>query len=532
MKKIMMISAQAFVGLCALTAAAQNDVASISRIADMQWKVEWNSAASINPLNAILDDVNPVYRVILAGNGGEETYLYYQKEIIFPTYGNYFTVNLEKLDLPEGEYDLTVPAGYVALVPGIVPNSTQYLTLTVGGMEEISHKPYYSPVEGSVFNIYWENVTSLAPGDTSGAYIENLSTGEKYDMHYLKGTEYSKANLRIEGDCLRVTLTANYPDLPDGIYRLYLPAGYVKFNGSEIGNDAIDGYEFSYTAPWTEGPVEINGPSEDGLITLEWENASAVEYNEDYAGDGWGTIGVCIYDGADVKAEVPYPSNISFSGNVMTIDINDIWLATGQCQLVVPDGCIYVTVNGVTNLSNGMAYRFMYVNPDEPDVPDEPEYPVYTVNAGWSVRNGDTVSGEEGPLTVNWGGVRISPVENPGDEVSVYGGYAGYRELKYGEDVVISEDGTKLMIYVSDLPSDTYRVNVPEGYVYIEADGKTYINMATSLDNLTVNNESGVGVITEDNETLPVVLLNGIRVKDASGGKGIYVIGGKKVLRR
>lgn len=526
----------------AATCAAQQNInrAVINQIEEMRWTVTWESCTSINPLNAAVDQNNSACRVYVTDEAGTINYVYFRQQVIFPDYGNYFTVNLEGMNLAEGDYQLVIPEGYVSLYPGGAPNSRQSLEFTIGGAPEISHEMSISPFQGNSFEISWENVTALSPANTTGAYIRDVATGTRYDMVFMDGDDfYSRANIRIVNNTLKVIVTNNYPDLPDGTYEFYLPANFVTFNGGSSGNEAVEGYEFNYVAPWSEGPVTVNGPFEDGTMTLEWVRASAVSYNTDYKGDGWGTVGICIYDGADQQVNVSYPENISFSGNVMTLSLADLGMKGGQCQLVVPEDCLFITVNGETGLTSGIVYRFDYGSSDQPDVPDVPQYPQYDGEASWSIAEGDIVNTEDRPFSVSWQNNPIAFAAGSEDAVSVYGQNVGYMELSTGRDVAISSDKTRLLISLKNLPSDVYRINIPEAFLYITVGNERYVNVASSLENITVTDgTTGINDLSSEQSFSTVFDLRGVVVPVPAEGdlrslpKGIYIVNGEKIMVR
>lgn len=524
--------------ISAFQAKAEDEIAVITHIEALQWKLTWEDYRGVNPMNVILD--NPEYMAYLTDDEGNKTWLYYKKEVVFPEYGNYFTINLESLDLAEGEYELTIPAAYIQFVPGNAPNVEQFFDIIVGEEPESDFPVVISGLNDNTFDIYWENVTALSPGDTTGAFIVNVQTQEKYDMAFLQGENYSSANIRISSAFLKVNITNNYPDLPDGKYEFYLPAGYVTFNGTGRGNEAIEGYELNYVAPWSEGPVAVDGPDEDGLITMTWENASEARYNPDYKGDGFGTTGISVYDGKDIQVAIPYPTNITSEGNVVTIHLNGLGLASGQCQMVVPEDCIIITVEGEEGLTNGFVYRFDYVNPDEeedpePGVPIIPEYPG---EAEWSVEEGGKLSEENAIIEVSWQGHLLTPVENPEDQVSIFGETMGYKELAFGTEVNISEDNSALIIDLSGLAPDHYRINMPAGYVYFDADGGTFINGYSALENVVILSGAGVDGLSSEQGIFKVFSLKGEKIMETEKEedirtlpKGIYIINGRKVVK-
>lgn len=388
MKKSIFLTIAALGGLGIFHGNAQelDPDAVVTHIAPLQWSVTWEDYTSLNPLNAIVDEGNEEARIFLTGENDEKIFLYYRQEVIFPTYGNYFTINLEGIDLLDGEYILTIPAGYVALLPGTVPNEEQYHYIDVGGGADVEYKATFSGLAGNYFDITWENVTMLSPGNTEGAYMVNTETEEIFELSYLQDDNYNSANLRIVGNSLRVNITNNYPDLTDGTYEFYLPADYVYFNGSENGNAEIEGYEFSYEAPWKEGMVELTYSEEERTLSLTWLDATEVTYNEEYEGDGWGTTGISIYDSEGEQVNVSYPENISFMGNTMTIDLSGLNLAVGECQLSIPEGCLWITVKDITNLTEGIVLRFNYGDNEEDSngvesiAASNEAYKVYDVN--------------------------------------------------------------------------------------------------------------------------------------------------------
>lgn len=502
--------------------------AEIKQIEDLQWVVTWTDCTFANPGNASLDANVPEQRAYLTTEDNQKIELFYNKQITFPTSGNYFTLNLEGMNLAEGDYVFTIPSGYAILQPGSVLSSPQDFDITIGEEITVSHTVSISPLDVNYFNISWENVTSLTPNKTVGAYMVNQETDENYPLEFLSGDNYSTANIRIENGQLRVNITNNYPVLPSGTYKFYLPADYVWFNGSSVGNEAIDGYEFNYVTPWKEGLVETDGPDDNDLITFTWVNAISVVYNTNYKGDGFGTTGVFVYDTTDEKFDIPYPTNISFDKNVMTISLKDIGLTNGWCQLWVPEDYVVVTVDGEEGLTEGVVYRFEFTNGLENT--ETPTYQVYNEEATWSVAENDVIDTEK-PVEVSWNNMPLTLSENPLDNVNLYSEEIGYKELAYGKDVTVSNDGTKLLIDLSSLPAATYRLNVPEGCVLINVNGETYINMGSSVDNLVIENSGAVKTICNEKGELKIYNINGVEVPSSSKlQNGIYIINGKKVV--
>lgn len=501
--------------------------ATVTHIAPLLWQVTWEGYTYVNAGNASLDANNPSQRAYLLSKDKEETYLYYNKQIVFPDYRNYITVNLEGLNLADGTYELIIPQGYASLTPGGVLSEAQNLSLTIGEGVNVTYTVEYSEVNGNTFDISWTNVTSLKPGVTSGAYMVNVASNQKYDLNYLEGDNYSKANLMIQNDYLHLNFTANYPNLPDGSYKLYIPANYVLFNGGTTGNEAINGYEFKYVAPWNEGIIETNGPDEAGLITFKWVDATSVVYNPNYKGDGFGTVGIYIYDSADDRIEVPYPANVSFNSNIMTVNLTGLTIAAGKCSLFVPENMVMVTVDGVEGLSDGTYYAFDYE--DGYELPETPNYEIYNQEATWSLKEGDSAS-PENPIEVSWNNLPLTLVEGA-DNISAYSETAGYVELAYGNDVTLSTDKKKLLINVSSLKSGNYRINVPEGCVLLTVEGVTYFNMASSIDNIKIENTGAVNSLQSDNKAMEIYNIHGMKVSSASKlPTGIYIINGKKVI--
>lgn len=517
----------------------RSQYAVITQIEPLQWTVTWEDYDFINSLDSEFDGT---YAYLTDANGNKtilhaNLHGYENPQIFFPSeYGNYFTLNLEGLGLADGTYQLTIPAEYVSLVEyGVnkVPNPEQQLSLTVGDTPDVSYTVQISALYDNYFDITWENVTMLAEGNTTGAYMVNVATNERYEMYFLEDYMYSKANLRIYNDnALRVSVTNNYPDLPTGTYKFYLPANYVTFNGTSTGNAPIDGYEFTYTRPWSEGEVELNGPSDDNKLTVTWVDASEILYDTTYPGDGNKIKGITIYDGNDNQIDVSYSDNITISGNSMIIDLNGLDLVPGQCNLLIPEECLYVTVDGVTDLTYGISLPFTYGESQGNDTPD-----LYTGPATWNVRSGSTVKAGSF-VEVGWGDFELAIVEDA-EQASIHTFETGILYLEYGSEVYLSDDKTKIVLDLSNMPSGKFRINVAEACVQFTVNGVTYRNQATSMDNVIIDNSGSVtSVIADQDGHFRVVNLNGVVILDTDNAadvinlpKGFYIINGKKVIK-
>lgn len=510
--------------------------ATITQIQSLQWKVEWTAYNLISQTdtdydnnNAFLTDAQGKVTVLYPDLHGEHA----DPAIIFPSeWGNYFTVNLEKLNLPNGLYTLTIPAGYVELGTERTPSAAQYFEIEVGKEVEVSYTVQFSEVDGNTFDISWENVTTLAPGVTEGAYMRNVMTNEEYPLLYLKDEMYSKCNLRIfNSNLLRVNLTNNYPDLPSGLYELYIPAGYVKFNGTSVGNEAIEGHMFTFNSLWSEGEIEFTSLPDENKLILTWVDATEIAYNTDYKGDGQGIYGVTLFDSSDYHINLDYPDDITISGNQMIIDLTEIPLDEGECSILVPEDCLFVTVDGITDYTFGVSFRFTYGNNDKPDTPE-----LYNGIATWSHTTGSTVYSDQ-VVEVSWGDYELA---FNGDRVpfSVHSPATGVVDLLYGIDVTLSDDNTHIMISLTSLPEGVYRVNVPEACVYIDVDGTFYLNTSTSMDGISVSASAGVESVVSDNGRYKVVNASGITVLDTDNAAdldrlphGFYIINGKKSVK-
>lgn len=495
----------------------------ITQIEPLQWKVEWPGYLFISQTdtdyfdnNAFLTDKDNKVTVLYSNLHGDHA----DPEIIFPEdWGNYFTLNLQKLNLTDGVYTLTIPEGYVTLGSERVDSKAMNFDIEVGKTPDVNYTVQFSEVEGNYFDISWENVTLLTRGTTEGAYMRNVMTNEEYPLTYLHDDLYSQCQIRIyNGDRLRVNFTNNYPELPSGMYELYLPAGYVKFNGTEKSNEAIEGHFFSYSRPWSEGEIEFNALLDENKLTVTWKDASAISYNEDYEGDGQIIDGLTLFTG-DYIYNLDSQLDFSVNGNTLTVDLSGLTLEDGECILLIPEDSFFVTVNDVTNYTDGATFRFNYGNGDNPDVPQ-----FYLGEATWT-----TVSGNM--LEVSWDNNELSFVENP-EKCSVYNLETGLLNLEYGKEVWLSEDRTKLIISLEGLPELTYRVNVPEACVYILVPDAELLNQATSLDNFT----SGVDAVATEGRFV-VISLSGIVVLDTTNAadldnlpRGFYIINGKKHL--
>lgn len=512
------------------TPSVDPSVATITRIEALRWKVEWPGFPFISQTDTDYFDNN----AFITDSEGHTTVLYsnlhgehQDPAITFPSeWGNYFTVNLEKLNLAEGAYTLTIPEGYVSLGAERLPSAAQYFDIEVGSAPEPGYSVSFSEVAGNYFDISWENVTLLTPGVTEGAYMRNVMTEEEYPLVYLHDDLYAQCQLRIyNNDRLRVSFTNNYPDLPTGMYELYIPAGYVKFNGTDNANEAIEGHLFTYSRPWSEGEIEFNALLDEKKLVVRWVDATSIAYNVDFDGEGFGVYGVTIFDN-DYQYSLEYDVDFTVSGNELTVDITNLPLADGECTLLIPEESIFVTVDGITDYTEGASFQFDYGNGEQPDVPQ-----LYDGEAIWT-RYADDPSESLLIMAVSWNDLELSFVENP-EPCSVHNPETGVIDLEYGSQVTLSADRTKLLIDLSALPADEYRVNVPEGCLYIHADGVDYLNPGTSMDGVTSSVES---VIADSH--FVVVNVNGVVLLDTDNAadldnlpKGLYIINGKKVVK-
>lgn len=509
-------------------------MATITQIESLQWMVQWKDYAFISQRDT---DYEEIY-ALLTNAAGETIELYpnlhgaENPNVIFPESGNFFTVNLTGLGLADGTYQLTIPAQYVELGPKRIFNEAQYFDITVGSTPTAVNTPQFTTIVDNWFDISWENVTSLAKGNTTGAYIRNVNTNEEYQMLFLEGDSYSKANLRIYQDYkIRVNLTNNYPDLPNGLYELYIPAGYVKFNGTQRTNEAIEGYMFTYVQAWSDGPVEFNGLTDDNIISLTWPNASAIQYNADYTGDGYGIYGITIWDSYNNQLNLDYPEDFTISGNKLSIDLTDMPLNAGECSVLVPEGCMFVTVAGITDYA--MEVRFTFQYGQEIVTPDVPQY---NGEATWNFSDGATINPEQ-IVEVTWGNYELS-FNADAEPVSLYSPMQGLVELAYGSEVKLSADKTKILIDLSYLEDDFYTsLNVPEACVFLTIDGTKYFNTATSIYEITLDGNSGVTSVEADGR-YRVVNMQGITVLDTDSAadlnslpRGLYIVNGVKTVR-
>ena len=505
--------------------------AKITQIESLQWMVEWPEYSFIFQTDSDYDNNN----IILTDSNGSSITLvpnlhgYTDGQVIFPGIGNFFTINLGKLGLKDGTYKLTIPDGFVELGNQRIKSKAQYFDITVGGSAPVlSHNPQYTDLSDNYFYITWENVTSLTEGNTKGAYMINIMTDEKYDLEYLEDYMYSRANMMITYDyMLRVNITNNYPDLPAGYYALYVPANYVLFNGTQTGNEAIEGYTFTYVPAWSEGQIELNGPTSDNIITLTWVDASEIAWNTDYRGDGQSIFGVTLFDSKSRQINLDYPGEVSIKDNVMTIDLTGVPVSDGECTLLVPENCLLVTVGGVTDYNNDDAFHFTFGDGGN----DNPDVPQYNGAATWSVKSGDTVTGGT-LIEVGWDNYTLEFIPDA-EQFSIHNPATGVIDLDYGTEVTLSEDKTRILIDINGYPSYAYRVNVPEACVYLNIDGKKYFNTGTSMDNIIVS----VASIEAEEGHYRVVNLQGIVVMDTDNRsdlnnlpKGLYIVNGKKVV--
>ena len=505
--------------------------ARISHITPLRWMIQWPEYVFISQLdtdyfenNIILTDESGKSTILLANLHGREN-----TPVIFPESGNFFTINLENLNLANGTYKLTIPEGYVELGSERIKSPIQFFDIEIGSdVPELSHIPAFSEIKDNFFDISWENVTSLAEGTTSGAYLRDMMTDETYPLYFLEDFNYSQANIRIFHDyMLRVNITVNYPNLPAGYYSLYMPANYVLFNGTTSGNDEIDGYEFTYIPAWNEGEIVFDGPTTDDIITVTWVDATEVVYNTEYKGDGQGIRGITLFDGKNQQINLDYLTEVTLADNKMTINLADIPIEEGECTLLIPEGCLLVTVFGETDYNFETQYFFKY---GEGSGDDNPSIPQYTGQPTWSIQTGDTVTGGT-LIEVGWEDYTLEFI--PGaDLFSIHNPATGILDLEYGTQVTLSEDKTRILIDINSFPSYTYRVNVPEACVYLDIDGKQYFNTATSMDGVILS----VSAIESETGHYRVINLQGIVVMDTDNRSdlnnlpsGVYIVNGKKV---
>lgn len=516
----------------------KSDLASITHVADYQWQVMWEDYDFIVNPDSDYNDNN----VTLTGPTGNKITLYnnahdnQEATIFFPEeYGNYFVVNLGSLNLANGDYTLSIPAGYVNLIDlgeGTTPCPAQDLSLVLGEEVNEDFPVTISALEGNYFDISWKNVVSLKEANNTGAYMVNVETSERYDMKYLEDYNYSQANLRIyNGNVLRVNVTNNYPNLPDGTYKFYLPANYVTFNGTTTGNNAIEGHEFTYVAPWTPGEVEFNGPA-NGKITATWVDATAIAWNEDYAGDGDKIHGVTVFNNVDDTPTDVSKTNITISENVMTIDISSLNLSDGEYSILIPEDCLMVTVDGITDTNDSERYEFTIGDVENPDTPG-----IYNLAATWNVETNGTIY-RDMLVEVSWKDFELTLVAGA-EEASVRSDATGALFLEYGTEVYLSEDNMKLMMDLGKIPAGTYRINVPEACVEFKVDGVSYRNQGSSMDNVIISNLGGVAVVGADaSGRYRVVNFSGVTVLDTDDAsaiealpRGLYIINGQKVAK-
>lgn len=510
------------------------DMATITQIENLQWMVTWKEYVFISQTDTDYDNNNAYLtaadgtRIVLNANLHGAA----NPAIIFPDASNFFTVNLEKLNLANGIYTLTIPEGYVQLGPSRDPSPAQTFDIEIGKSVDVAYTIQFSELMGNTFDITWENVTALAPGNTTGAYMRNVKTNEVYQLEYLKDELYSKANLRIFNDyMLRVNIENNYPDLPSGMYEFYLPAGYVKFNGTNKTNDAYEGYLFTYQRPWKEGEVEFVNLSQENKLIVKWVEASEIAYDTEYAGDGNKIEGVTIFDVNSQQYNIK-ATEWTISENTLTVDISGLDLPAGECYLLVPEDMFLVTVDGETDYNTSQTFIFVYGDDDNPGLPE-----LFGGEPTWSVQTGDKV--EKGTLIeVSWSDYTLTFVEDP-EDCSVHNFETGLIDLQYGTQVTLSDDKTKILIDLSNLRDYTYRVNVPEACVYLDVNGTTYLNTGTSMDGVIVDNTGSVDSVIADNDGhFRVVNLSGVVVLDTDNAddlkslpRGFYIVNGQKIVK-
>lgn len=517
--------------------------AQIKQIEDLQWQVTWADYLYADVYYYVINNSLPEYYAYVTNyDTNERTNLLFDKNVTAPASSNCISVSLEGLNLPDGKYELVIPEGYVYLIPGgSMPwedNVTQYFDIQVGDKVEVDHSPIISQIMDNYFNITWENVTAVKPNVTKGATLTNLDTDEVFDLEYLHDDMWSKANIMpMNNNGLRVNLSNNNLKLSDGRYRFYLPADYVKFNGTTQGNEAIY-HDFLFNVPWSEGEVMFEGPFDDGTIKITYVDADRLELNPDYVSEDTfgGSYGIFLYDSTSTLFNIPYPQNVSIEGNVITVSLNGLGISNGECQMEVPYDylIVYIGDKSGPNVSINSVYRFNYTNPDIDPEPDKPEIGLYPEDAVWNVRSGDTVKSDS-LVEISWPGTTIEYAATEGASIGIHNPGAGYIYLNMDENVWISEDETKLVIDLSTCPSGVFRLTIDEAYVYINKSGTNYYNVSTWVDNLIIDNSnSGLTNVQTDGCDDAIYNLNGVKLNATDLNelpKGVYIIGGKKVIK-
>lgn len=577
MKKVLSFVSLFLLGLCGYTASAQGEILfydgeiEVEQIEDLQWKITFVGANSVSFRDQY--DYDQATGGPLEGRTAyvenydteERTYIYEDvydtsKQIYRPAWGNSIVVNLGNLKpaLPDGDYILNIPETYLRLTRtgwgGDRFNEEFETIITIGDKVSLEHEVSFTSTDGNNYSdITWTNVVHMEPGNTTGAYMINKETSQRYELQYLKDYEFSKANFRIiDNVYLRLNLTNNYPNLPDGTYLIYIPANYVLFNGGTTGNDAVEGYELKYSGPWMEGPVEVNGPDANGVFTVNWVSAESISFNPSFSGDPYSGInGVVIQDLNEVVNFPISTDAMSIDGTTLTISMEGIVLYNDESgnryRLYVPEEYLLIKNAKGEWGTDGVYYLFNYTGGgDDPN--QKEEYKVYNQDAVWSIAEDPTYEGiideTNNPITIWWPNVEIEyNTVTEHDPVNIHEAETyGNIELEYGKDFWVSEN--KIWIDFSDVPSEMWRINIPEGLVLVKVagDDTVYLNQASSMDDvfIAVDTESGDGVesiLNSKDGVFSVYNFNGVKVletKDASEvnalPKGFYIVNGKKIV--
>lgn len=567
MKKLLSIASAMLFSLWGFSASAQDyDMyPETSQIGDLQWKLTWNDFRSVyifdqyreKPTLTNYDDESNVTFLSYEYNSFSSTYK--QGQVIFPDYGNYLTLNLETLNktLPDGDYILTFPVNFFRFTIGTGGNNDLTneepieLYITIGNKADVEFPLNVTYYKGQNYmDLSWENVTSLTPGNNTGAYMVNSGTNQRYELEYLHDELYSKANLRIvNNNVLRLNYTNNYPDLPDGKYLIYIPENYVLFNGTSKGNAAINGLEVDYEGPWSEGRVEITGPDDNDIMIVKWLDASSIAFNNSWRADGYTDItGITIqdWDGDDGNFTVE-KNDLSISGTSLSIPLGKFKLVNGEYRLYIPEEYIDITTEKGTYGTDGIYHVFEYTNgEDDPNKKEEEQITLYSGQANWNIpkEDGNYIVNYGQFVEVSWPGTTIAEYPKADDVAGVYNEDRGYLSLDFGTDVTISEDKTTLLLNLGNLPTDLYySIFIPEAYVYVYKDGETYLNTSTGVYEMEIfvyneeKGDAGVEKVMENESHISVFNINGVKVLDTDNPsdlqtlpKGFYIINGKKVV--
>lgn len=279
-------------------------------------------------------------------------------------------------------------------------------------------------------------------------------------------------------------------------------------------------------------PSGVYGTMAPMSVSVTWNNQeiSLIDPETDDYGDEFVTTYVVLGE----EEELPVKAYILSSlGDPTDPDDLDIWNL--ELALYELDELFDFTGNSLTvKLPEGIVENTeSELNPEQEFLFEIlPAFTDYTVDPA----SGETLEADNLKVTISFGGNDIDYLQAE-VRAMVYEPEFKDISLAFGEEVSI-EGGNSLVLDLSSLESGYYELIIPEGYVTVDADGQVCLSPDIWLEFDVVNDvDSGVAMIRDLKATSAVYDLNGNRILNDFNQssindlpKGIYIIGGKKVV--